>query len=108
MPMVQNSREPGAASARLLFKNLRGCLNRWRQPSWLPVMEASCRQFSTNLRLEAALTGRPGSCFVEMMAYEVAATPPSPERCGDFDCDEASQPPSRHLFYRAAGKPAAT
>ena len=62
----------------------------------------------TNLRLEAALTGRLGSCFVEKIACDVAATPSSPERCGDFDCDEASQPPSRHLFYRAAGKPATT
>jgi hypothetical protein len=35
------------------------------------------------------------------MVCGVAATPPSPEMAGNFDCDEASQPPFRHLFYRA-------
>ena len=54
----------------------------------------------------AAGGGRLPSCFVEKIACDVAATPSSPERCGDFDCDEASQPPSRHLFYRAASQPA--
>jgi hypothetical protein len=41
----------------------------WRQPSWLPVQAASCRQFIlTNLRLEAALSGRLGSCSVETIS----------------------------------------
>jgi hypothetical protein len=36
------------------------------------VLAASCRQFSTNLRLEAALTGRLSSCLVE--TFSVVAT----------------------------------
>jgi hypothetical protein len=37
-------------------------------------------------------------CSVEKMVCGVAATRPSPEMGGDFDCDEASQPPFWHLF----------
>jgi hypothetical protein len=37
-------------SSRFVEADVRACLKMWRQPSWLPVKAASCRQFPGQTR----------------------------------------------------------
>jgi hypothetical protein len=111
----------GSIPARPLV--FRSCLKRWRQPSWLPVRAASCRQFSHQPAAGSRANrqaGKPAATVSETLlagtmqlkseaALRVAATPPSPRVpatprrqsrptnqtvCEVYHATRASRPPS--------------
>ena len=90
------------------MKTVRGSLKKWRQPSWLPVMAASCRQFSNQPAAGNRCTGRLGSCSVEKMPGGWLRRLVAVEISTPFRRRWRRRHVTSDLFYRAAGKPATT